>query len=586
MNEAFVEAVGIDDVENVLTFEKLGRKEDESDKVAVETLDATLEIDTVELIVPVGGGDVVAKLKKAVDDGVDSKLPLVCALLLDVTEAVEDFDKDAEPVLVLLKRDEPVTDEVTVPECERTGEEVNPDDSLLEAETVSVLVAEDGAVGVAVSEAESVDSKVAESCAVFVINDEKVLRLDGVPVRDVVALVVELIEADLERADEREALGDAELIADIDGLFDDDADIEKLKDCVLSPVPDGEMDVEMLEVLEITVVFDPVADIDPSIVDEGVAEIVTDAVADPKRREGLVDPVTEDDCEGDAESLFDKRLVFDGLELNDFVTLPVSEIKGDFEDEPLRVMVPLLVAKLVAERDIVPSLVMEELPDEDGDVCLEAVMDLENKDDKVPDAHVVAVTEALAESDNENGDTLADSDGAADAVTFVDVVSLAVPDEHNEMDPVNELHMVTDGDPETEAELDDDDVPEREKNVVLVDSMEGVRDEEVVTLDVGVDSGALAVCVPLPEAVTEDVALSDDVPLLQCDELSLNFGDDVELNVALAETDCLADLEELIVKVALGENDLDTKLVRESVGSLEAREEEVDEDEKLATPLP
>jgi hypothetical protein len=586
VNEAFVEAVGIDDVENVLTFEKLGRKEDESDKVAVETLDATLEIDTVELIVPVGGGDVVAKLKKAVDDGVDSKLPLVCALLLDVTEAVEDFDKDAEPVLVLLKRDEPVTDEVTVPECERTGEEVNPDDSLLEAETVSVLVAEDGAVGVAVSEAESVDSKVAESCAVFVINDEKVLRLDGVPVRDVVALVVELIEADLERADEREALGDAELIADIDGLFDDDADIEKLKDCVLSPVPDGEMDVEMLEVLEITVVFDPVADIDPSIVDEGVAEIVTDAVADPKRREGLVDPVTEDDCEGDAESLFDKRLVFDGLELNDFVTLPVSEIKGDFEDEPLRVMVPLLVAKLVAERDIVPSLVMEELPDEDGDVCLEAVMDLENKDDKVPDAHVVAVTEALAESDNENGDTLADSDGAADAVTFVDVVSLAVPDEHNEMDPVNELHMVTDGDPETEAELDDDDVPEREKNVVLVDSMEGVRDEEVVTLDVGVDSGALAVCVPLPEAVTEDVALSDDVPLLQCDELSLNFGDDVELNVALAETDCLADLEELIVKVALGENDLDTKLVRESVGSLEAREEEVDEDEKLATPLP
>jgi hypothetical protein len=249
-------------------------------------------------------------------------------------------------------------------------------------------------------------------------------------------------------------------------------------------------------------------------------------------------------------------------------------------------MVPLLVAKLVAERDIVPSLVMEELPDEDGDVCLEAVMDLENKDDKVPDAHVVAVTEALAESDNENGDTLADSDGAADAVTFVDVVSLAVPDEHNEMDPVNELHMVTDGDPETEAELDDDDVPEREKNVVLVDSMEGVRDEEVVTLDVGVDSGALAVCVPLPEAVTEDVALSDDVPLLQCDELSLNFGDDVELNVALAETDCLADLDELIVKVALGENDLDTKLVRESVGSLEAREEEVDEDEKLATPLP
>lgn len=586
MNEAFVEAVGIDDVENVLTFEKLGRKEDESDKVAVETLDATLEIDTVELIVPVGGGDVVAKLKKAVDDGVDSKLPLVCALLLDVTEAVEDFDKDAEPVLVLLKRDEPVTDEVTVPECERTGEEVNPDDSLLEAETVSVLVAEDGAVGVAVSEAESVDSKVAESCAVFVINDEKVLRLDGVPVRDVVALVVELIEADLERADEREALGDAEIIADIDGLFDDDADIEKLKDCVLSPVPDGETDVEMLEVLEITVVFDPVADIDPSIVDEGVAEIVTDAVADPKRREGLVDPVTEDDCEGDAESLFEKRLVFDGLELNDFVTLPVSEIKGDFEDEPLRVMVPLLVAKLVAERDIVPSLVMEELPDEDGDVCLEAVMDLENKDDKVPDAHVVAVTEALAESDNENGDTLADSDGAADAVTFVDVVSLAVPDEHNEMDPVNELHMVTDGDPETEAELDDDDVPEREKNVVLVDSMEGVRDEEVVTLDVGVDSGALAVCVPLPEAVTEDVALSDDVPLLQCDELSLNFGDDVELNVALAETDCLADLDELIVKVALGENDLDTKLVRESVGSLEAREEEVDEDEKLATPLP
>ena len=58
MKEAFDDVVGCDDVENVLTFEKLGRKEVESDKVAVETLDATLEIDTVELIVPVGGGAV------------------------------------------------------------------------------------------------------------------------------------------------------------------------------------------------------------------------------------------------------------------------------------------------------------------------------------------------------------------------------------------------------------------------------------------------------------------------------------------------------------------------------------------------
>lgn len=486
MNEAFDEDVGSEDVENVLTFEKLGRKEVESDKVAVETLDATLEIDTVELMVPVGGGDVVAKLKKAVDDGVDSKLPLVCALLLDVTDAVEDFDNDAEPESVLLKRDEPETDVVTVPEWERTEEEVNPDDTLLEAETVSVLVTEDNAVGVAESVAENVNSIVADSCAEFVIKDEKVLKLDGVPVTEVVALVVELFEPDFVIADEREALGDEELIADTDGLLDDDAEREKLKDWVLSPLPDGVVDVEMLEVLEITVVFDPVADIDPSTVDEIVAETVTFAVVDPKRSEGLVDPVTEDDCEGDAESLFDKTLDFDGLELSDFVTFPESEINGDLEDELLRVMVPLLVAKLVAERDTEPPLVTEELPDEDGDVCLEAVMDLESKDDKVPDGHVVAVTEALAESDKENGDALVDSECAADAVAFIDVVSLAVADEHHEIDPVNEPHMVTDGDPEKEAELDEEDVAEREKKV-LVASMDGVRDEEVVALDVGVD---------------------------------------------------------------------------------------------------